>query len=209
MVMKLLGLGCCLLGLVAGAPNVCAQSLWERRDPQTAYLFTDTRARHVGDLLTIVVNESTEVSGMDTKALNKATSATGALNIDANAAAGGSMTRTFTGGVDATGTSQRKFDGQANISIDRKLVDRMTVVVVNVFPNGNLLVEGRRTRVISHEERTLVMTGIVRPLDIGAGNVIQSQFIADFCVTYEGQGPESSYTDHGWWGRIMNKIWPF
>jgi flagellar L-ring protein FlgH len=207
--MRWISLGFCLLGLAVGAPTACAQSLWERRDTQTAYLFTDTRARCVGDLLTIVVNESTEVSGMDTKALNKATSATGALNINAKAAAGGSMTRTFSGEVDGTGSSQRKFDGQANISIDRKLADRMTVIVVNVLPNGYLVVEGRRTRVISHEERTLVATGIVRPLDIGPGNIVQSQFIAEFAVTYEGHGPESSYTDHGWWGRVMNKIWPF
>ena len=120
------------------------------------------------------------------------------------------MIRKFAGEVDTLFNSQRSLDGSANTSIDRKLADRMTVVVVNVLPNGLLVVEGRRSRVISSkEERTLVVTGIVRPLDIGPGNMIQSQFVADFTVCYEGHGPESSFTNHGWLGTIMNKIWPF
>jgi hypothetical protein len=38
---------------------------------------------------------------------------------------------------------------------------------------------------------------------------VQSQYIADFDVTYAGRGPESSYTNHGWWGRVLNVIWPY
>src|SRR5439155_18956768 len=121
----------------------------------------------------------------------------------------GKLVRSFAGSGDGTATSQRKFDGQANTSIDRKLVDRMTVVVVGVLPNGNLIVEGHRTRIISREARTLVVKGIVRPIDISAGNIIQSQYIAEFCVNYEGRGPESSYTEHGWLGKMVNKLWPF
>jgi flagellar L-ring protein FlgH len=207
--MKRIGLGLSLLVMIASAPEVKAQSLWERRDPQTAYFFMDTRARNVGDLLTIVVNESTAVEGTDKKELNKQTSTSSSVTANANAAAGSNMVRKFAGEVDALLNSQRKFDGTANTSIDRKLVDRMTVVVVSVLPNGLLVLEGRRSRVISKEERTLVMTGIVRPQDIGPGNTILSQFVADFTVCYEGHGPESSYTNHGWLGTIMNKLWPF
>ena len=65
MAMKQIAVGFSLMVLIACASPVSAQSLWERRDPQTAYLFTDTRARNVGDLLTIVVNESTEVAHVD------------------------------------------------------------------------------------------------------------------------------------------------
>jgi flagellar L-ring protein FlgH len=209
--MKRLGLGLSMLILVVGASDVKAQSLWERRDPQTAYLFTDTRARNIGDLLTIVVNENTAVEGNDTKALNKQTLTSGSLAANGNVTAGsiGNMIRKYAGEVDTTVNSQRKFDGSAATTIDRKLADRMTVVVVNVLPNGLLVVEGRRSRIISKEERTLVVTGIVRALDIGPGNMIQSQFVADFTVCYEGRGPESSYTNHGWLGTIMNKLWPF
>ena len=85
----------------------------------------------------------------------------------------------------------------------------MTVTVVGVLPNGNLVVEGRRCRVITHETRVLVVSGVVRPLDIGPYNTVQSSFIADFQVVYEGKGPESSFTNQGWLGKIVNYVWPF
>ena len=207
--MRRVGLSLTLLLFVIVVPQARAQSLWARRDPQTAYLFTDTRARHVGDVLTIFVNESTEIEDMDKTALNKQTSTSGSLAANGNASAGSAMVRKYAGEVDALVNSQRKFDGLANVSIDRKLVDHMSVVVVDVLPNGYLVVHGRRTRVTNKEDRTLVVSGIVRPIDIGPLNVIQSQFIADFTLNYEGNGPQSSYTQHGWLGRIMNKLWPF
>jgi flagellar L-ring protein precursor FlgH len=206
--MRKLVLGWLWLGFFVAAPTVEAQSMWERRDPQSAYLFVDTRARHVGDLLTVFVNESTEVEGFDKKSLDKETTTSGSVVVD-TAMKTVNMMKQFTGSADSTVSSQRKFDGQANTSIDRKLVDRLVVVVVCVLPNGNLVIEGRRTRIISKEARTLVVRGIVRPIDIGAGNIVQSQFIANFYVNYEGKGPESSYTNHGWMGQIFNKIWPF
>jgi flagellar L-ring protein FlgH len=198
-----------LLGFMVLAAPVHAQSLWARRDPQTAYLFVDNRARHVGDLLTILINETTEMEGMDKTELNKQTSTSASATANGNASAGSNLVRKFAGEFDALVNSQRKFDGKANTTIDRRLVDRMAVMVVGVLPNGLLMVEGKRSRVISKEDRTLVVRGIVRPLDIGPGNTIQSQFIADFTLSYDGCGPESSYTQHGWLGRIVNKIWPF
>jgi flagellar L-ring protein precursor FlgH len=195
-----------LLGLVF---QVHAQSLWERRDPQAAYLFQDTNARRPGDLLTIVVNESTEFEGMDKKELDKQTAASASLNLKGDYSVGKLTSRNFAGAFDGSGASQRKFDGKANNTIDRKFLDRMTVTVVGVLPNGNLVIEGRRCHVVTNETRVLIVNGVVRPLDIGPYNTIQSQFIADFHVAYDGKGPESSYTNHGWFGKVMNCLWPF
>ena len=77
------------------------------------------------------------------------------------------------------------------------------------MPNGNLIVEGYRQRMITREMRTLKVMGIVRPADIGPLNTVQSQYLANLHITYDGRGPESSYTNQGWGGRIFNKIWPF
>ena len=85
----------------------------------------------------------------------------------------------------------------------------MTVTVIAVLPNGNLVVEGFRQRVLNHEVRLLRVAGVVRPADISATNTVQSQYIADFIVHYTGRGPESSYTNHGWWGRALNVVWPY
>lgn len=197
------------LALIASAMNsLHADSIWERRDPRTAYLFVDYRARKPGDLLTIVVDESTEFEGLEKREMNKETKTSAGYNFAGKADANGAA-RSFSTEFDGLGQSQRKFDGKNNSTIDRKFLDRMTVTVVGVLPNGNLVIEGFRRRVLNHEIRVLRVSGVVRPADIGPQNTVQSQFIADFDVTYAGRGPESSYTNHGWWGRVLNVVWPY
>ncbi len=195
--------------LALAAPARAQSSLWERRDPKTAYLFWDYRARMVGDVLTIVVNEVTEFEGQEKRNLNKQTQTSGALNLKGGSTMGSQAAKQFTTEFDGQVQSQRKFDGQANNTIDRKFADRMSVVVVAVLPNGNLVVEGYRQRIVSRELRMLKVSGIVRPADIGPFNQVLSQYIANFTVTYAGRGPDTNYTNHGWGGRIFNVIWPF
>ena len=62
---------------------------------------------------------------------------------------------------------------------------------------------------IAGEIRTLIISGVIRTVDIGPSNTIRSQYVSNFSVCYEGNGPETSFTRQGWAGRIMNKIWPF
>src|SRR4051812_18422464 len=107
--MRYVGFGVAVLSLTAAVPLAHGQSIWERRDPQTAYLFTDTRARHFGDLLTIVVNESTEFEGMEKKELNKETAAAATLNLKGDYSVGKLTARNFTGDFSGQNTSQRKF----------------------------------------------------------------------------------------------------
>jgi len=63
--------------------------------------------------------------------------------------------------------------------------------------------------VVSGEERTIRVSGIIRPNDVGANDSVQSQYIANFTVEYFGKGQETSYMNNGWLGRAMNKLWPF
>ena len=196
----------------ASAPTACfaqTESMWARRDPYTAYLFHDYRARQVGDLLTIVVSESTEIDNQETRELNKQTNTNFAFNSAGGANAGKQMTRSFSNNLSAALQSGRKFDGTANTTIDRKFTDRMTVVVTEVLPNGNLVVEGGRQFQQHRETRILHVSGVIRPADIGGDNSIQSGFIADLRMRYDGKGPESNSMNQGWGGRLMNIVWPF
>ena len=61
---------------------------------------------------------------------------------------------------------------------------------------------------LNREVRTLKVTGMVRPADIGPANTVQSSFIAQFCVSYIGKGPESAYTNQGWGGLLFNRLLP-
>jgi flagellar L-ring protein precursor FlgH len=185
-----------------------AQSLWERRNPRTAYLFQDFRARYPGDLLTIVIDESTEFEGLEKRELNKETK-TGANYGLSGQLGNAAVSRSFFADFDGSGASQRKFDSKNNSTIDRRFFDRMTVTVIDVLPNGNLIVEGFRKHMLSREMRTLRIRGIVRQVDVTTFNTVRSQQVGDLEVVYIGRGPESSYTNHGWWGQILNVVWPY
>ena len=198
-----------LLSIITAGAGTRADSIWQRRDPEFAYLFYDTRARRPGDLLTIVVKETTEFEGMEKRELDKGTKTNMNFSLKGLFNAGKRVSHSFNGDFEGSNTSQRQMNGKANNTIDRKFLDHMTVTVIDILPNGNLIVEGYRRRVVAKEERTLHLRGIVRPIDIGAGNIVQSQFIANFEVRYEGKGQESSYLDNGWLGKIANIIWPF
>ncbi len=200
----LLGVG----GLAFGQPSG-GNSLWNRREHRAAFLFEDNRGRRVGDLLTIQVNESTNVADKEARNLDKTASFMNVFNFKGSSSAGKNVSRSGQASLEFDGTSNRKFDGAANYSSNRQFTDQITVVIIDVLPNGNLVVEGYRSRLVSREQRMLRITGIVRPTDIGAQNTVQSQFIGNFQIAYVGRGPETVFTNQSYFSRAMNIIWPF
>jgi flagellar L-ring protein precursor FlgH len=85
----------------------------------------------------------------------------------------------------------------------------LAVTVVDVLPNGNLVIEGYRSRVVSGEERVLRITGVVRPADVAVGNIVPSGAVANFRITYLGRGPATRTTKQGWLTRINSALRPF
>jgi flagellar L-ring protein precursor FlgH len=199
-----------LLSVTAGK-SPAQGTLWDRRDLNTVTMFHDYRARNVGDVLTVVIEETTGFDAQEKRNMEKQTNNT--LNFNGQGTTSGTALQTilqsFGFSLNTQAQTDRSFQGNNNSSIDRKFTDRMSFVVVHVLPNGNLIVEGCRQRMITREMRTLRLRGIVRPADIGPFNTLQSQYIANLTFTYEGKGPESNYTNQGWGGRLMNIIWPF
>lgn len=182
--------------------------LWDRRKTSKANLFYDTQARAVGDLITVLVSENTDVDNKEQRALDKGTASSGLFNLTTSAAgdfgvAAGTMQ------ADGKSTSNRSFDGSSEFSSARQFNDRITVTVVHVFPNGNMLVQGKRNVSIAGDKRVLAVSGIVRPFDVRADNSVESRLIASFEVEYEGDGVEQQFTKQGWLGRAVNKVWPY
>jgi flagellar L-ring protein precursor FlgH len=186
-----------------------AQTLWDRRDLNMSTLFHDYRARNIGDILTVLIEETTGFDAQEKREMDKKTNAGVTATGSGSTSGLSGVLRSFGYALDLNTGSNRTFAGNNNSSIDRKFTDRMSFIVVNVLPNGNLVVEGSRQRLITREMRTLRLQGVVRPADIGPYNTVQSQFLADLRVTYEGKGPESAYTNNNWGSRIFNKLWPF
>jgi flagellar L-ring protein precursor FlgH len=185
-----------------------ADSIWDRRDQRFGYLFMDNRARRVGDLLTVVVREVTGASTTEARKLDKNNSESGKFNFSGKTSGNG-VSRDAAAELSSSQSSDRAFNGSAGYENDRKFLDQMTVTVVDVLPNGNLVIEGYRKRVVSNETRILRISGVVRPNDVDLKNSIESRSIANFSISYEGNGVESRFTNQGWLGRVGNKVWPW
>ncbi len=191
-------------------PGLRADSIWDRRTIGSAYIFVDTRARRVGDLVTIAIAENTGIDNKDQRDATKATKTGGTFDFKGKITGTSSgASRSAAANLDTLTTSQRNFSGSSTYNVAQNLTDRITATVVAVLPNGNLVVEGSRTRVVGNETRTLSVSGVVRPVDIGPTNTVQSQYLGNFQITYNGRGDQSSYSNQGWLGRIVNHLWPF
>ncbi|QJW97999.1 flagellar basal body L-ring protein FlgH [Frigoriglobus tundricola] len=203
-----------LLLLVLTALSVGrADSIWDRRDPRYGYLFQDTRARNIGDALTVAISESTVANEQDQRTLSRTTSGSGSVQLFSpltTAASTGAAATAGTAGNTLiqfpTQTTALSFAGNAQNTTNHVFTDTMGVVVVDILPNGNLVVEGYRSRVVEGEERMLRLTGIVRQADIGVGNVVPSNNIANFRITYLGRGYTTNTTRPGLLTRLAGAL---
>jgi len=192
-----------LAGLVA--TPAAADSIWDRRDPRYAHLFQDNRARNVGDLITVVISESTTANEREQRSLDKSNTTNGTANVSGDATNGGAGVANFSFG----NNFRKQFTGNAQMTSGRTFTDRLTATVVDIMPNGNLVVEGYRSRVVGTEERVLRVTGVVRPQDVGTGNAVLSTNIANCRISYLGAGPASRTLNQNFLGRVMNRVWPW
>jgi len=193
---------------VASSSVATAQSLWNSRVPKKSFLFYDTQARQVGDILTVLIEESTDVNNRDQRQLDRDSESSGGFSLTGTI--GGDLgTKAGNSSLDASTKGSGRFGGTSAYTVDRGFSDRITVTVVQQLPNGNLVIRGSRNRVVSGERRALRISGVIRPIDVRSDNVIESQYIANFRICYDGDGIESRFTEEGWMTRAWNKFRPF
>ncbi len=206
--MKRQQLGWCCLMVLVGHSSVSAESLWQNRTPERAYLFYDSKARNVGDSVTVMISQTTDVANSEARGMKKATGAKGALDISGSSS-GGFGTQGAEAAAALNSTSERKFDGAATYATAQNFTDAMTCTVMDVLPNGNMVISGERRVRVAGEEKTLVVSGIIRGLDLGPDNRISSQYISQFHMEYQSAGPSQKFTRQGWLGRAVNAVWPW
>jgi len=173
-------------------------SLWAT--DRAGSLFEDTRAKHVGDLVMVQVNEnSSGIKEADTSTSRDSSLSTG-INAFFNAPVDG---RNIDVGVTNT------YDGSGSTSRSGKLSAMVAAVVTQVLPNGNLVVEGSREIQVNDEMQIIRLSGVVRPVDISASNVVLSSRIADAAITYTGVGTVDEKQRPGWFARLFDYLTPF
>jgi flagellar L-ring protein precursor FlgH len=179
-----------------------AGSIWAKRDKNMKDLYADDVARHIGDVLTIKVTENSTVDNKAKRDLKKETDRSTTFNGEIGNFAD-------IGDFGMSASSGNELTGKADYKDERKFTDNITVVVVDILPNKNLVVTGNRQRNIAGDIQTIEVSGIVRPSDIAFDNTVRSERVADFRLVTKNKGVADPYTRPGWLGAIFNLIWPF
>jgi flagellar L-ring protein precursor FlgH len=108
-----------------------------------------------------------------------------------------------------TATSDNALKSKADYKDERKFVDSITVVVMDILPNHNLVVMGTRDRNIGGDIQTIEISGIIRPSDIAFDNSVKSERVANFHIISRNSGVSAPYSKPGWLGGLLDLIWPF
>ena len=164
----------------------------------------DRRARAVNDLVTIRVVESIEGTGAADSALDK----------NSKAAAGVSQMfgaeKALPSAIDPTNlvgaASGTQFKGSGATSRSGTLSATITARVLEVLPNGDLVLEGAREIEINGDRQMVVLTGVARPRDVSDQNVVLSPSIGQLRIRYFGRGLMKDNLKPGWLVRVLNKM---
>ena len=168
-------------------------------------LFMDLRARQVGDILTVLLVERTTATKESSTSTEKGTSVDTGIPVFA----GKPITRNGNP-LHSELDSSNSFDGKADSSQSNRLDGSITVTVAGRLPNGNLLVRGEKQITINQGQEYVRLQGIVRPVDIGPQNTVQSTKVGDARITYSGKGALADANHPGWLSRFFNSPWfPF
>ena len=183
------------------------QSLW--KEDASRSMVVDKRAHAVGDILTILIQESNTATKDRSTKTSKSSSLDASLETFLYSPQASSFL-TKGGKLPALKMSgKHDFDGGGKISNSEQITARIAVKVVDVLPNGNLVIEGKRTTAFAGETQDAVLRGVVRSEDITANNSIYSYNIADATIKYVSKGAVSDAQKKGWFTRIWEKITPF
>lgn len=181
-------------------------SLW--RD--SASLFEDTKARRLNDLVTINVVESITGSGTaDTSAKRDSSMSAGVTDFFGLPLSASVNKGRFNITPSVNGSMTNDFKGSGSTTREGKLVGTITARIVEVMPNGNLVIESRKEITINNEKQILILRGMARPDDVANDNSIMSSRVADAEVFFVGDGVLQNKQRPGWLVRFLDKVWPF
>lgn len=196
------------LGLAAFAGQGMSQSLWK---PNTRYssLIADRTARSVGDIVQVVIVDQESVQDKNNTKIERASSTSTTVKK-------AQLTRHIpleTNLPELEVEGSRKLDAKADANRSGTFTTIFSATVIDVMPNGNLILVGKKTKGLFEDDKELELTGVCRPYDITSDNTIASNKIADLRIRFVASGPVAEASQKGWlakaWDVLWNFVWPF
>jgi len=169
-------------------------------------LFQDTKAHRIGDIITIILQEKTNAS----KSASTTTDKESDVTIEAPIILGKPVTHNGRDILSATIDAEREFTGEGDSSQSNSLTGQISVTVVDVFPNGNLMIRGEKLLTLNQGSEHVRISGIVRATDVTPTNTVLSTQVANARIVYGGQGVLAEANSKGWIHRVLDSNWwPF
>lgn len=173
-------------------------------------LYSDGTAKRVGDIITVLLQESTTSQ----KSSNVEVIKDSDISVPEVPGAAGTL---LGRGVSALGyglgtdlTGEREFTGEADAAQRNNLQGNITVTVVDKWPNGALVIRGEKWMTLNRGDEFIRISGVVRPQDIRQDNTVLSNKVANARITYAGKGQLADSQKMGWLSRFFNsEYWPF
>lgn len=166
-------------------------------------LFEDRRARFVGDTITINIAEKTTASKNSENKTTRSTSVKAAIPT-----VNGLPLKTLQG-TNFAASGSNDFDGKGQNTSANDFTSSLTVTVIEVLPNGNLLVSGEKQIGLKEGEEFIRFSGVVNPNNITSANTVQSTQVADARIEYKANGFIDSAQAMGWLSRFFLSFLPF
>jgi flagellar L-ring protein precursor FlgH len=183
--------------IAQAAPQMATGSIYN--GPQSESFFGRGRSFQVGDVITVLLNESTQ-AGRTQSGVVKRTSS----NDVVPAAMGGGLlpAANLLGGT-------IKNEGSGTADQTATLTGSIAVSVVDVMANGNLVLRGEKQLALTEGAEIIQVAGVVRPDDIAPNSTVQSRRLANAQITYRGTGDMAAASRAGWATSGLLKLWPF
>ena len=181
--------------------GLAAQNPYVRSNARIATA-SDLRARNVGDLLTVTIQEQHQVKNDDKVERKQDSSLKAALDaftLSSKAFDQGSLPKMEV-------SKSQDFNSEAKQDLGSDVRANIAVVVIDVQPNGNLVVAGARSVTVQDETRTLRISGLVRPLDITPLNTVLSAQVADARIAITGEGASTRTVTKGPVGKLFDTL---
>ena len=182
-------------------------SIWQA---SSIALTEDGKARRVGDIVTIIVTETASASKQAATATGRSSQISAGIPNMLGLEESKIITSNFADLSKLLNASaSSSFDGSGSTSRKETLTATISAKVIDVLPNNNLKIEGRRNVRVNSEDQIVTVKGTIRQRDITAENTVNSSYVADAQISYSGEGIISDRQKPGWLMNTLDKLWPF
>ena len=166
-------------------------------------IYSDSKAHRVGDIISVVLSESTQAQKSAKTELKKANSAT----LNPITGLGGAAINIRKQAIQFGYDQESDFSGDSKANQGNSLSGNISVHVLRVLPNGNLMIRGEKWMSLNNGDEYIRLTGVVRSQDISSENTVTSSKVANARIEYAGTGTFADIQEQGWLSKFFSSSW--